>query len=88
MMNAPAAADVAAVPGCLGRVADGILPGLVGFELGQSALGDAFHWLSTLTGRSVRGLAVLAAAEHDAATRAGAAGALDEALMLDFLNGR
>jgi len=32
------------VPGQCGVVADGILPGLYGFEAGQSAVGDIFAW--------------------------------------------
>ena len=88
MLNAPPNADHA-VHGCLGRVPDGILPGLVGFEAGQSALGDAFAWLSVLTGQSVAELAAAAAAEKAAAraSSASAASALSQPLLLDFLNG-
>lgn len=33
------------VPGMCGVVEDGILPGYVGYEAGQSCVGDHFHWL-------------------------------------------
>ena len=33
------------VPGVAGIVRDGILPGFVGYETGQAAVGDAFDWL-------------------------------------------
>ena len=39
------------VPGMAGMVEGGILPGLVGYEAGQAAVGDAFDWLRTLLGR-------------------------------------
>lgn len=38
------------VPGVAGIVEDGILPGLVGYETGQAAVGDAFDWLRRLLG--------------------------------------
>ena len=34
------------VPGMCGAVEDGILPGFVGYESGQAALGDMFAWFS------------------------------------------
>ena len=34
-----------AVPGVCGSVYNSILPGYIGFECGQSAVGDSFHWL-------------------------------------------
>jgi L-ribulokinase len=36
--------DEHAVPGMCGSVQDGILPGFVGYEAGQSAVGDHFSW--------------------------------------------
>jgi len=33
------------VPGVAGIVKDGILPGYIGYETGQAAVGDAFDWL-------------------------------------------
>jgi L-ribulokinase len=36
--------DEHAVPGMCGSVQDGILPGFVGYEAGQSAVGDHFGW--------------------------------------------
>lgn len=38
------------VPGVAGIVEGGILPGLVGYETGQAAVGDAFDWLRRLLG--------------------------------------
>ncbi|MEZ6192833.1 MAG: ribulokinase [Phycisphaerales bacterium] len=37
--------DAVEVPGVAGIVRDGILPGYVGYETGQAAVGDAFDWL-------------------------------------------
>ena len=45
------------VPGVAGIVEGGILPGLVGYETGQAAVGDAFDWLRRLFGQ--RGFAAL-----------------------------
>src|SRR5205807_8373555 len=39
-----------AVPGVAGIVQDGILPGMVGYETGQAAVGDAFDWLRRILG--------------------------------------
>ena len=39
------------VPGVAGIVEGGILPGLVGYETGQAAVGDAFDWLRRLFGQ-------------------------------------
>ena len=33
-----------AIPGICGRVEDGIIPGLFGYEAGQSCVGDSFAW--------------------------------------------
>ncbi len=49
MLNA---AEDKPVPGVAGIVADGILPGLVGYEMGQAAVGDAFDWLRRTLGRN------------------------------------
>jgi L-ribulokinase len=40
------------VPGVAGIVQDGILPGLVGYETGQAAVGDAFDWLRRTLGHA------------------------------------
>ncbi|HEX2756512.1 MAG TPA: ribulokinase [Candidatus Limnocylindrales bacterium] len=37
-------ADERSVPGMCGQVRDGIIPGYVGYEAGQSAVGDHFSW--------------------------------------------
>jgi L-ribulokinase len=39
------AAELAEVPGMCGVVRDGIVPGLFGYEAGQSGVGDIFGWL-------------------------------------------
>jgi L-ribulokinase len=67
------------VPGVAGIVRDGILPGFVGYETGQAAVGDAFDWLRRLTGQ--RDLAKLS--QEAAALPPGA----DGVLCLDWLNG-
>ena len=41
------------IKGCLGRVQDGILPTKLGLEMGQSAMGDLFAWLASITNTSV-----------------------------------
>ena len=67
------------VPGVAGIVRDGILPGFVGYETGQAAVGDAFDWLRRLTGqRDLRKLS------REAAVLAPGA---DGVLCLDWLNG-
>lgn len=67
------------VPGVAGIVRDGILPGFVGYETGQAAVGDAFDWLRRITGqRELRTLS-----EQAAALAPGA----DGVLCLDWLNG-
>jgi len=40
------------VPGVAGIVRDGILPGFVGYETGQAAMGDAFDWVRRLAGEA------------------------------------
>lgn len=67
------------VPGVAGIVRDGILPGFVGYETGQAAVGDAFDWLRKITGQRELG----ALSEQAAALPAGAEGVL----CLDWLNG-
>ena len=67
------------VPGVAGVVKDGILPGFVGYETGQAAVGDAFDWLRRLTG------------QHDFSTLSRDAALLppgaEGVLCLDWLNG-
>ena len=78
------------VAGCLGRVDGGILPGLVGLEMGQSAMGDAFAWAQRFTNTPVAELAAAAEAEL---LGEGAYGAHDNRqarrlpLALDWFNG-
>jgi L-ribulokinase len=67
------------VPGVAGIVRDGILPGFVGYETGQAAVGDAFDWLRRVTGQHDLG----ALSQQAAALAPGA----DGLLCLDWLNG-
>jgi len=66
------------IPGLAGVVKGGILPGLVGYEAGQAAVGDAFAWLSATTGQDS---AVLEAAALDVAPGA------DGVLCIDHFHG-
>jgi len=76
MLNA---AEERFVPGVAGIVRDGILPGMVGYETGQAAVGDAFDWLRRLTGQ--RDFTKLS--REAAALPPGA----DGVLCLDWMNG-
>ena len=67
------------VPGVAGIVRDGILPGFIGYETGQAAVGDAFDWLRRLTGQ--RDFSALS--RQAAALPPGAEGVL----CLDWFNG-
>lgn len=70
--------ELAEVPGMCGVVRDGIVPGLYGYEAGQTGVGDCFAWLADLTGGEHERLSALAAAQE-----VGAHGLL----ALDWLNG-
>lgn len=80
-----------AVPGICGIVEDGMLPGMIGYEAGQSCLGDHFEWFQkTCLSQSIaeeaeqRGISPLAVlSEKAAALRVGESGLL----ALDFWNG-
>ncbi|MDQ3623885.1 MAG: ribulokinase, partial [Verrucomicrobiota bacterium] len=76
MLNAT---EYRAVPGVAGIVEDGILPGMVGYETGQAAVGDGFDWLRRTLG------------ERDFSTLTARAEVLppgsDGVLCLDWLNG-
>jgi L-ribulokinase len=77
--------------GICGVVEDGIIPGLFGYEAGQSAVGDIFNWFTRFAvppevhERARRdGLTLHQALEHDAATlKPGESGLL----ALDWWNG-
>jgi L-ribulokinase len=73
------------IPGVCGVVQDSVLPGLVGVEAGQSAVGDLFDWF-------VRALAAPGLADRDAHERLSAAAAQLEPgasglVALDWNNG-
>ncbi len=76
MLNA---LDEARVPGIAGIVQDGILPGYVGYESGQAAVGDLFDWFRRLAGETT--FATLD--ERAAAIPPGAEGVA----CLDWMNG-
>jgi len=67
------------IPGIAGIVRDGILPGFVGYETGQAAMGDAFDWARRLAGEP-------SFARFDEQARAIAPGC-DGLVALDWLNG-
>ncbi|MGH8048242.1 MAG: ribulokinase [Chthoniobacterales bacterium] len=67
------------VPGVAGIVEDGILPGMVGYETGQAAVGDSFDWIRGVLGRPDF-------ADLDRAAAALPPGC-DGVVALDWLNG-
>jgi L-ribulokinase len=74
------------IPGISGVVADGILPGMFGYEAGQASVGDIFQWfVRTLTPERLgKGDAAFAALEEQAGRlEPGEAGVL----ALDWWNG-
>jgi len=75
------ATEMTALPGVCGVVRDSVIPGLVGIEAGQSAVGDLFDWYVRHIGLGRDGHARLQA--QAAALRPGEAGLL----ALDWNNG-
>jgi L-ribulokinase len=83
--------DERAVPGMCGSVEDGILPGFIGYEAGQSCVGDHFAWFvenavppAYHEEARARGLDIHALLQEKAATqRVGESGLL----ALDWWNG-
>ncbi|HEX2950617.1 MAG TPA: ribulokinase [Armatimonadota bacterium] len=79
------------VPGMCGVVEDGILPGLFGFEAGQSAVGDIFAWFvdNCVPGSYEREAAERGISVHELLTEKAAALKPGESglLALDWWNG-
>lgn len=75
------ATDLAPLPGVCGVVRDSVIPGMIGIEAGQSAVGDLFDWYVRHLGLGRDGHAKLQA--EAAALRAGESGLLS----LDWNNG-
>jgi len=71
------------IPGICGQVEGGILPGLTGFEAGQSAFGDVFAWFQRLLGYA--GKVSLERLEYDAAAIPPGSNGV---FALDWFNGR
>jgi L-ribulokinase len=78
MAVAPKGGLPPAATGLCGVVEGSILPGLLGYEAGQAAVGDVFHWTAGLVGEDQASLT-----EAASASRPGASGLL----ALDWLNG-
>ena len=76
MVNSQKAREI---EGVAGIVQDGIIPGLVGYETGQSAVGDLFGWLCHLTSQPLEQLEK----EAHMTTSPGA----DGVLVVDHFNG-
>ena len=66
------------IPGVAGIVDGSVIPGMVGIEAGQSAVGDIFAWWSRVSGRTQESLS-----EDAASLKAGESGLL----ALDWNNG-
>jgi L-ribulokinase len=75
------------VHGCLGKVNDGIQHGYIGMEMGQSAMGDLFAWLSRTTNRDIRQLAREAGEERKRRGGGGHSGGRRSPMALDWFNG-
>jgi L-ribulokinase len=69
---------LAEVPGMCGVVRDGIVPGLYGYEAGQTGVGDCFAWVVDMAGGEHERLSEIAGAQE-----VGAHGLI----ALDWLNG-
>ncbi len=78
ILVAPVEVDVPDIPGVAGIVPGSVIPGMIGIEAGQSAVGDIFAWWARVCGRSQESLS-----EEAAGLRAGESGLL----ALDWNNG-
>jgi L-ribulokinase len=50
ILVAEATNELTVVPGICGIAEDSVLPGMLGLEAGQAAVGDLFHWAAKLSG--------------------------------------
>lgn len=67
------------------RVSGGIFPDSFGYEMGQSSCGDAFAWLSRITGRSIRDLA--SSNQHHLSSPTSGLSKHEIPIALDWFNG-
>lgn len=54
----PLGEELPDIPGISGVVPESVLPGMVGLEAGQAAVGDLFNWFATFSGKSHQELAL------------------------------